>query len=494
MLTASEIVKFINEDTASMKKQLAKMGQRYYEGEHDIKDYKLYYYNADGELIEDKTRSNIKIPHPFFTELVDQEVQYMMSGDGYFIKSDLPELQTFLDEYFNENEDFTSELYETLTGCVSKGFEYMYAYKNSEDKLSFQCADSMGVVEVESKFSSDGKDYKIYWYVERINKDKQRVKRIQVWDDSQTFFYTQIEDGKLIPDENTPEKPNPRPHVLYKKDNDDDTYYEGLGFIPFFRLDNCRKQFSGLKPIKDLIDDYDLMSCGLSNNLQDASEYLVVVKGFQGDNLEELMRNTKTKKVIGVDGEGGGGVDFKTVDIPYEARKIKLELDEKNIYRFGMGFNSAQLGDGNITNIVIKSRYALLDLKCNKLQIRLKQFLRKILKVVLQEINEINGADFQQKDVYFTFEREVMTNAQDNAQIELTDAQTQQTKINTLLGLEQTLGNELVVQNICEVLDLDYDEIKSQLPADETDEAQQALNGVTTDEQATEGSLAVTTE
>ena len=79
---------------------------------------------------------------------------------------------------------------------------------------------------------------------------------------------------------------------------------------------------------------------------------------------------------------------------------------------------SAQLGDGNITNIVIKSRYALLDLKCNKLEIRLRQFLRKILKVVLAEINDLNDTDYQQKDVYFEFEREVMTNASDNASIE----------------------------------------------------------------------------
>lgn len=150
--------------------------------------------------------------------------------------------------------------------------------------------------------------------------------------------------------------------------------------------------------------------------------------------------------------------------MPYEARKVKLELDEKNIYRFGMGFNSTQMGDGNITNIVIKSRYALLDLKCNKLEIRLKQFLRKILKIVLQEINDTNGTDYQQKDVYFEFKREVMTNAQDNAQIELTDAQTEQTKINTLLGLASVLGDETVVQFICDILDIDYEEIKSKLP------------------------------
>lgn len=486
MLTESEILQFIQEDATSEKKRNAKVGLSYYEGDHDIKNYKLYYFDADGNLIEDKTRSNIKISHPFFTELVDQQVQYMMSGDCDFIKSDLPELQAELNSYFNENENFLAELYDVLTGAISKGFEYMYAYVNSDGKLSFQCADSMGVIEVESKFTSDHKDYYIYWYIERINRDKKLVKRIQVWDDEQTYFYTQIEDGKLIPDENKPEegKYNPRPHIIYKKENDDNTYYEGLGYVPFFRLDNCKKQFSGLKPIKTIIDDYDLMSCGLSNNLQDASEYLVVVKGFQGDNLEELIQNIKTKKHIGVDGDDGGDVDYKTVDVPYQARQVKLELDEKNIYRFGMGFNSAQLGDGNITNIVIKSRYALLDLKCNKLEIRLKQFLRKILKVVLQEINEQNGTDYQNKDVYFDFEREVMTNALDNAQIEQIESQTEQTKINTLLGLEATLGNELIVQNICEVLDVDYDEIKSKLPVDEFTAVQSAIDAALVDDEA----------
>lgn len=182
-----------------------------------------------------------------------------------------------------------------------------------------------------------------------------------------------------------------------------------------------RKQFSDLKPIKGLIDDYDLMACGLLNNLQDASEYLVVVKGFQGDNLEEIIQNVKTKKHIGVDGDSGGGVEYKTVDIPYEARKIKLEI-------------------------------------------RLKQFLRKLLNVVLKEINDINGTDYQQKDVYFNFTHEIMSNAQENAQIELTKAQTEQAKISTLLSLATQLDNDTFMQQVCDCLDIDYEKIKDKLP------------------------------
>ena len=196
-----------------------------------------------------------------------------------------------------------------------------------------------------------------------------------------------------------------------------------------------------------------------------------------------MIQNIKAKKHIGVDGDGA--VDIKTVDIPYQARQAKLELDEKNIYRFGMGFNSAQLGDGNITNIVIKSRYALLDLKCNKLEIRLKQFFQKLLKVVLDEINAANDTDYQTKDVYFVFDREVMTNAQDNAEIEKTDAEKQQVQINTILSVANVLDDETVIQTICDILDIDYEEIKDKLPKDEeqvTKLAEQDLNKLVSDD------------
>ena len=473
MLKIEELKTFIDNDAASTKKKLAREGLAYYEGEHDIKNYRVFFIDADGQVQEDKLKSNIKISHPFFTELVDQEVQYMLSGKEGFIKSDNPGLQAELDAYFNENEDFTSELNEVLTGAISKGFDYLYAYKNKEGKTAFQCADSIGVIEVREKETDDGCAYVIYWYIDRIGKDNKRIKRIQVWDSTQVFFYVQEGDGKILLDESEPI--NPRPHTTYKKDGDESIYYEDFGMIPFFRLDNCKKQFSGLKPIKALIDSYDLMNCGLANNIQDTNEALYVVKGFQGDNLDELMLNIRAKKHIGVDEEGG--VEIKTIDIPVEARRTKMEIDEKNIYRFGMGFNSAQIGDGNITNVVIKSRYALLDLKANKLEIRLKQFMKKLLKIVLKEINDLNGTDYQMKDVYFDFEREVITNAADNAQIELVQAQTEQTRITTLLNVAGQLGDELLAQQLFDVLDLDYEEWKDKLPQPEEDDPYADMNG-----------------
>lgn len=467
MLTEQEIRYFISDDAGSQRKRKAREAQRYYEGEHDILNYRMFYYNSDGELVEDTTRSNIKISHPFFTELVDQQVQYMLSGDDSFVRSDVEGLQSKLDEYFDE--DFKAELTDLLTGTITKGFDYLFAYQNEHDRLAFQYADSLGVIEVRAKDTDDNCNYVIYWYIDRIAKNNKVIKRIQVWDDEKTTYYVQNDEGGIDLDESI--DINPRPHVIYERDNS--LYYKPFGFIPFFRLDNNKKQISNLKAIKGIIDDYDIMSCGLSNNLADFDHPLHVVRGFEGDNLDELSQNLKTKKTIGVDSEGG--VEVHTVDIPYQARLTKMEQDEKNIYRFGMGFNSAQIGDGNITNIVIKSRYALLDLKCNKLEIKLKQFLKKIVKVVIDEINKKNNSAYKVEDVWFDFKREVMTNASDNAQIYKTEAETKQIEINTILGLHGVIDDKNVIKSICDVLELDYEEVKNNIPDEFEDDPLKVL-------------------
>lgn len=482
MLTVEEIKAFIDNDKVSPKKTSAKEGQRYYEGEHDIKNHVILFVNAEGEWQVDDTKSNIKISHPFFTELVDQAAQYLLSGEG-FIKSDNPDLQKLLNERFNDNDDFMAELYECVTGCQVKGFEYMYARKNKDDKTIFECADSIGVVEVKAKDTTDNTEYVIYWYVDHIEKDTKQINRIQVWDKAQTYFYVQEENGEIVLDKE--EKHNPRPHTLFTMPNDERTFTESFGFIPFFRLDNGKKQFSDLRPIKPLIDDYDLMNCGLSNNIQDTNEALYIVQGFSGS-LDEIMHNMKAKKHIGVPVEGK--VDIKTVDIPVEARRAKMELDEQNIYKFGFGLNTHGLKDtAATTNVAIKSAYTLLDLKVNKLKIRLKRFLRKLIQVVLDEVNEAEQKGYRIEDVYFKFEPKIPTNALENAQIELTEAQRRQAEINAILDVASTMPEETVLQLICEQFDIDYNEIKDKLPTDETDAAAAMLEGIVPEEEVIVG-------
>lgn len=159
MLTIDEINMFMREDASSMKKQFTRVGERYFDGDHDIKKYRIFYFNSDGQLVEDTSRANVRIPHPFFKELTEQGTQYTLSGSDGFVFSDIPGLQSELDERFNNNDDFIDELSNAVTDCQAKGFAYMYAMKGRDDKLRFTCADSIGVVEVEARFADDEKDH-----------------------------------------------------------------------------------------------------------------------------------------------------------------------------------------------------------------------------------------------------------------------------------------------------------------------------------------------
>lgn len=483
MLTVEEIKRFIEDDALSDRKRKAAEGQRYYDAEHDILNYRMFYYNDDGVLVEDKARANSRICHPFFTELVDQLAAYVLSFEENPMqaKETAEGLQDLLDEYFDE--EFWAEVQELVAGAYTKGFEYLYASKNAEDRLTFKCADSLGVIEVRAKETDDGCEYVIYWYVDRVGKDKKAIKRIEVYDKDQIWFYTQEDNGAIVLDDNEPV--NPKPNIVWRDKETGAKFGGSLGFIPFWRLDYCKKQFSGLKPIKGLIDDYDLMECGLSNNLQDFDTPIHLVKGFHGDNYDELQQNIKTKKLLGVDAEGG--LEVLTVNVPYQARKTKADEDEKNIYKFGMGFNSSQTGDGNITNVVIQSRYTLLNLKAGKVVRRLKKFLKGIIHVVIDEINEAHNKAYQYSDVSMAFEFITPANEQEAVQNRKTEAETRQIEVNTILNIAAEIGDEQLLKAICAVMEWDYDEIKelrdkSAEGQNTADDARALLNSIPPDD------------
>lgn len=463
MLEKEEIVQRIMEDKYCKRKQKARKGQDYYESRHDILDYRVFYINDDNKLVEDLTRSNARIPHPFFTEIVDQEVGYILSG-GLEIKAEDQELEKQLQSYFGDT--FIRVLTEVLTDTVVRGWGWIYWYHGADHKIHFDYADSLGIVEVKTGGDMDTQTNYIIRYYKVETPAHEQVTRVEVWDSNQTWYYL-LRNGSLQPDPNV--RINPRPHILYKKGGD--YYYQEAGRLPFLRLDNNRKCLSGLVPVKALIDDYDLMDCGLSNNLTDIQEGIYVVKGFKGSDMSKLRNNVKSKKIVGV-GEKGD-LDIKTVNIPYEARKVKLEEDEKNIYRFSMSANTAQTGDGNITNVVIRSRYTLLDIKASKLKIRLREFMKTLLGVVLEEINQQQGTAYTVDGIEVDFPSVIPTSDKDDAEIAKLEAETKQIKVDTVLNMAEKLEDETIVQLLCDVLDLDYDEVR--IRKDELEEAKGAV-------------------
>lgn len=216
MLTVEEIEKLIKIDKNSSKKRKARIGQNYYEARHDILDYKLFYFSDKDELVEDTSRSNIKIPHAFFTELVDQEIQFLLSKFSIGAKN---ESNKILDDELKErfDDEYKSELADTCESMSVKGWGYMYGFLAEDNRTRYKNADSLGVIEVRADEASDATDHVVYYYIDRINEKKKAVQKIEVWDSEFRYFYIKIGKGKLQLDPN--ETINPRPHKVYKKDN-----------------------------------------------------------------------------------------------------------------------------------------------------------------------------------------------------------------------------------------------------------------------------------
>jgi SPP1 family phage portal protein len=124
--------------------------------------------------------------------------------------------------------------------------------------------------------------------------------------------------------------------------------------------------------------------------------------------MSEFLEYLKKYKVLPLDAEGDA--EYMTMDIPIEARKTMLSILEDNIFKFGQGVNIDKVGDGNITNVVIKARYAGLDFKANDTEARMKEFMEELFWFC-NEYLKITGkgqVDLSKLDV--TFNRSMIIN------------------------------------------------------------------------------------
>lgn len=483
---AAAIKQAVNSDRAAAYKDKMRQGVKYYKFKHDILNYRLFYVDNEGKVHEETARSNIKIPHPYLTELIDQKAQYLLSNPVE-ITTEQKGLQNYLDQYIDE--DFQLMLQEAVEGASQKGYEFIFT-KLGEDRLSFAVSDSLKVIQI---YDADNVLIAIIRYYDTdIYKDGKTVQvtRSELWDKEKVWYFVSegdyMQTFKLDPNVDV----NPLFHDTRINPETKEALGRSLGavlgkadFIPFLRLDNNKYQTTDLEPIKPLIDDYDLMACALSNNLQDFDQPFIAVKNFSGDNYEHMLNNLRSRGAVGT-GENGG-LEVHTVNIPVDARKQKLIVDKEGIYKFGMGFDSAQVGDGNVTNVVIQSRYTLLDLKCNKMEVRLRKLLKQMIELIVADINQRHGTSFDTSDIEISITRDTMIDETEVENREKTKAERRQLELETILEAAARLDDETVLKAICDLMELDFEEVQKLL--DEQDYQDPLEKEVIDDEQVPAG-------
>ena len=403
-------------ETSNTRKQM-EYGKAYYRSENtEIMNRRMMIYteNEDGVPMEmeDPYKANNKLASGFFKLLVDQKLNYSLGKKITFDTKQAEELEELLTKKFQQ------KLKKIAKEAAKKSVGWAHVYIDKEGDFKIASIPSEQIIPLYSEVDSEEMEAVVRYYT--VTEDGQSVNRVEVWDNEQVTYYQQKGEGGsyyLLPSEKMCEifgrpSTNPRYH-LYKSKNFGKTKTETTGImwgaIPFVPLFNNDEDDTDLQAIKNYIDVYDIVDSDFANNFEDFQDMYWILKGYNGENVGKFLEQVKRYKTIKVGDEGDAKAE--KMDVPADARIKELNNLENKIFEFGQGVNLNQTGSGNITNVVIRARFANLDLKANGFEMEVEEFMEKLMYFV-NKYREFNRMEPIELDS-ITFNRSIIVNEEE---------------------------------------------------------------------------------
>lgn len=393
----------INEYRNSHVYKMMNVGKKYFFNQNDIVHRKRYYIDRQGVPVETDLLSNSKLCHPFMRKLVNQKINYLLSKD-FTIQGDDSYVQ-MLSEYFNDS--FRLTLTNTASSSVINGIGWMQVYYNKEGELKFKHIPSDEIIpfwrdsehrvldaviriyDIE-EYGPQSAEKKIYEFIEYYTVEGVwKYKRLKATGNIVALTDIEGEGHFSLVDEDGNEKP---------------ANWNKVPFIPF---KYNRDEVSLINWIKPLIDDYDINSSDVSNNLQDIPNSIKVVKGYEDNDKEEFSKNLNTFRTVFV-GEGG---DVSSLQTPLDVDNSELHLTRlrKDIFEFGGGVDTVNKELRDVSGVALRFQYADLDMDCSEMAQQYKYSLR-LLQWFINTDLQSKGKTFDDKDSGFLFNTAVILN------------------------------------------------------------------------------------
>ena len=389
----------ISDYKSSDRYKMAKIGYEYFcRRNSTISEYRKLLYTMSGEAVPDNFSANYKFCNAFFQVFVEQENSYLL-GNGVTFNLDGTKEALGGDDFDN----VLMELGEyALWGSVSYGFW------NLDHVDTFKATEFVPLIGEEDGALHAG----IRWW--QINNAKPLRATLYEEDGYTDYIWRlnsrgETEEGIVLHEK--------RPYVqtVAKSEADGEEIMDGRNYpgFPIVPLWGNLMHQSELVGLREKIDGYDLIQSGFANDLDEASQIYWTIQnagGMDDIDLAKFIERMKVVKAAVVD-DNGAHAEAHTIEVPYQARMTALADIRDSLYRDAMALDTDKISAGNITATAINAAYQNLDLKCDRFEMCLSDFIRAIL--------DLAGI----KDDSPTFKRTRVTNMAEETQMVLSAAQ-----------------------------------------------------------------------
>lgn len=429
-------------------------GERYFKIKNDILCRKLNqysFYNQDTKQVEKKinqNKSDEHLPHSFYKKQVNQKKTYIASKPITIVYNTPTDGNKKTESQKREEKKITNLIWNKL------GYNFEELIKNRivdasnsgrawlhpnyrDGKLVFEKYASK---ECRPIYDNETESYLVgmihFYTIEDLEENKDKI-YVEFWNENEVRYYIEERQNDGSESIFVEDVTRPRSGCHFTREVYDSVLNNlvkvekhSWGKVPFIEIKNNEERETDLKPIKNLIDAYDLIDSNYVNTIEDLKEIIWLINGYGAEDLLALIENLKVNGVARTN-DTNGSIDAKLLQIPYEAREALLKRLKELIYEFGRAVDTTNkdlIGQAP-SGVSLEFLYSDLDMKADDIITSLRASIYEVLWYVLYDLkmeNQVN-ANINEFDFKIEFNKSRIFNEIEKVQA-LSNDQTLSTK------------------------------------------------------------------
>ena len=387
-------------NSPARKEQL--LAEKYYLGEQDILKREKKVIGADGQLITINNVANNKLVDNQYKKLVDQKTNYIL-GKPITISSSNDQYQTELGKLFNKKVH--RQLRILAQYAIDGGIAYLYPYYNENREFKLSVFSSHEICPIWADKEHTELTCALRYFTKEVFANNGEIKHINCVDlfTKEGISHFRYQGGSLIPDD-----------VSFN----DYMQYDGRGVgwnkLPIIPLKYNSQEIPLIRNVKCLQDALNQVLSDFQNNMEeDPRTTILVLKNYDGTNIQEFRQNLATYGVIKVTTVDGvqGGVDTLNVEVNAQNYQAILMQLKRAIVENGRGFDAKEERmDGDPNQMNIQSMYTDIDLDVNALEIEFQAGFEELKWFIDNYFIHRGLGDYRNDDATFVFNRDIFIN------------------------------------------------------------------------------------